>query len=1081
MADPGHWRFGDGVRQGDRLPEALADGYFHVDERNFAALLAGLSETAGRLPFVDQANRFAGTWQRLFAREDLVVMAEILATRTAPLERRFLDALHRDPAKAGAELRDLAARIDGWLQRLGQLPARPAVELHRRTAELVRTRLGPALAHLPAALLPSGLDPAWGAARDADRRSAVPPGHDPRHDPRHGLQGGFSTLISAVRLLQSMVPAYFQDSLARADHEPAFALVLAFLRLFGDTQQHLNGFTRRHNDFYYRDVLGTRERPAMPEQVLLAFPAATAREALPIRRGDPVLATTADGAPPLRFQADAEAFASTARIAGLHALHFERDPLLSPQREMDFVTRIHRLRLPVEPPAEQGAPSWSLFGRDAAGAEAADAAPMGLVVSTPLLLLREGQRRLDLQLVLRPLGGRAGAAAGAVLDPARCETWLRADPGLVDACGLGPAKTAAARIIAGSTPAQRTVQPAHAALFPDDPLYLVFVLALIRIATPERPRGFSAPFGRLMARLMLGPDRRVPSALSAAEQALVDELADAADRVLAGSDAPEGGDRHGHGASVRTLLTESRVYQYAKYLSDAFTLDLSTAKGWLRIPEIGVAPLETEAGASGRIGLRIVCDLAPDAPAIEADPTAPAAGGDRLPVPAARLLLAPGATLCAYSLLAPFVLEEVEAVVAVEGLRSLKGYSELGPVDATKPFQPFGPAPRIGSSFIVGAYEPALKRVETAHLRLVWSGLPRDFGGFPAYYRQYGEDWSDARFGAEIDWLAGGVWVPASGGEPVPLFGAVDGASRLPATRTLDMRSPAAAEPLPPRLAATDFRYDLAAQGGFVRLRLTGPPGAFGHQLYPLLLSRNMTRTAFWRGPREPINPPYTPVLAGLELDYTARTIIRVSQVPREHAYRQAEFIDHVVPYGSEEVHPVPLQPEPGPLQRRPADGALHIALSGTGPGKPVSLLFWMAERARRRRRYDVPAVAWQYLADGAWRSLPHDLVLADTTSALMRSGLLTLTLPDDLAEAGDAAAGGPRVPGTGHWLRIVTDADPATFPRVARLLANGLTASRVVTDGVPHKPLPAGIAWQLETTPPGLGAMVEVRAATGG
>ena len=1069
MADRSQWRLGDGVRQRDRLPGALADGYFRADERDFATLLARLPQMAERLRFIDAHNRPDGSWHRLFAREDAVVMADILATRTEPLERRFLDALYRDLHRAEGELWALARRIDGWMLALGRLPSRPAGELHRRLADLVGSRLAPALAQAGLTALPAGIGAAWhspaaGAAR-------------PFANPRQALQSGFSALVSAVGLLQSVTPAYFADSLERADHEPAFALVLAFLRLFGDTQQHLNGFTQRHTDFFYRDVLGTAPRPARPEQALLAFPAATATDAVAIARGTTVLAATADGAPPAVFRTDADAFASTVRVGALHTLRFERDPLLSPQRELDFVTRIHHNHLKPDPPAETAPASWSLFGQDAAGTVASEPGEMGLIVSSPLLLVREGRRRIELELELRPLGGRSGAGEGAVLGPAQCETWLRADPTLLAAVALGPVREAAAAIVARVPEAERTVRPEHRALFPDDPLYLVFALALIRLADPARPRGFSAPFGRVMARLLLAPDRPpAPAEVCDAVARLIDWLAAAANHVL------EGGRDHDSGAAVRALLTDSRAYQYAKYLSDAFTLDLSTGKGWYRVAAIGVAPLEPEARPGGRLGLRIACTLRADAPPIVADPARAAANRGRLPVPQARLLLAPGATLCAYSLLAPFVLTQVEAHVAVKGVRSLKACNELGPVDPTTPFQPFGPAPRLGASFVVGAYEPALKWLESIELRLAWAGLPRDLGGFSAYYQAYGPEWAETPFAAEVEWLVGGQWTEAgdAGGERQPLFGATDAARPLPAGQSIPVAVPAAAEPLPPSLPAADFRFDLSSQGGFARLRLTGPPGAFGHEDYPLLLARSMGRLHSVLRRSEPPPPPYTPLLAGLELDYTARTIIHVTQVPRDLAYRRAEFVDHIGPFGQEQIHPVPLQPEPGLLPRRAADGALYVGLSGTAPGKPVSLLFQMAERARRRRRFDAPAVRWEYWADGAWRLFPANLLRADTTGALMRSGLVTLDLPDDAVE-GAVGGGGPSLPGAGYWLRAVSDADPATFPRVARLVANGFSASRVVADGTEPKPLPAGSVWQLERTPPGLGVLAEVRRPTGG
>ena len=128
-----------------------------------------------------------------------------------------------------------------------------------------------------------------------------------------------------------------------------------------------------------------------------------------------------------------------------------------------------------------------------------------------------------------------------------------------------------------------------------------------------------------------------------------------------------------------------------------------------------------------------------------------------------------------------------------------------------------------------------------------------------------------------------------------------------------------------------------------------------------------------------------------------------------------------------------------------------------------------------------MPAVVWSYLTEDGWRRLNPDLVLADTTSALMRSGVVTIQLPDDAAAAGPFAGAGLRMPLDGHWLKAETNGDPATFPRAARLVGNGLTASRSIADGEPYRPLPQGAVWQLESTPSGLGAIREVQPPAGG
>ncbi|MFA6923673.1 MAG: baseplate J/gp47 family protein [Bacteroidales bacterium] len=62
----------------------------------------------------------------------------------------------------------------------------------------------------------------------------------------------------------------FFNNISKAD-EPHFALFLTFLELFKKAQEHINTLTKEHLDFYFRDVLGFKENPAVPDKVSILF------------------------------------------------------------------------------------------------------------------------------------------------------------------------------------------------------------------------------------------------------------------------------------------------------------------------------------------------------------------------------------------------------------------------------------------------------------------------------------------------------------------------------------------------------------------------------------------------------------------------------------------------------------------------------------------------------------------------------------------------------------------------------------------------------------------------------------------
>lgn len=85
----------------------------------------------------------------------------------------------------------------------------------------------------------------------------------------------------------------------------------------------------------------------------------------------------------------------------------------------------------------------------------------------------------------------------------------------------------------------------------------------------------------------------------------------------------------------------------------------------------------------------------------------------------------------------PPVLTDLEIEVTVTGLKNLQLYNDNGLLDAKTPFQPFGPLPLLGSSFIIGSNEIFSKPFDCVFIALSWDALPPDFALYYAQYNAY--------------------------------------------------------------------------------------------------------------------------------------------------------------------------------------------------------------------------------------------------------------------------------------------------------------------------------------------------------
>lgn len=459
----------------------------------------------------------------------------------------------------------------------------------------------------------------------------------------------------------------------------------------------------------------------------------------------------------------------------------------------------------------------------------------------------------------------------------------------------------------------------------------------------------------------------------------------------------------------------------AARLAAAFQLRLSGAEGWLTPAEVRV-----EAGTYGELAgvpaaaagtlkaLRWSVVLDTGAAAV--------APGAEAPAPTLRLDLQPrwesrgagGLWVTDYALFQPLALERVRLAVEVRGLTALELRNDGATLDWRKPFDPFGTSPVPGSGFLVGHTELAVKRLDSVTFHPCWTGAPADLS---AHYRNYpGADGrplvgDNAVFTTAIALVDGGLTLRLA--EAQPLFAAPDAS----AAHTLALAD------IPGTLARGNPGYsytaDPDAAGGqtwrrYLRWELNTPD--LQHTAYPGVAAAksielsaaiaNKSGTSAIDPAAYQVNPPYTPKLKGLTLDYSAAVEVTLKD------YRpggDAERLYHRHPFGGAEVRPDPTSGTCTLLPAYAHEGELYIGLRDLQPPTDLTLLLQLAEGSADP---DIrpTAVEWSYLSDNRWISLHDGHLLADASDGLLRAGIVELRLP--------AAAPNTLLPPDLYWLR---------------------------------------------------------------
>ncbi len=435
----------DGTERQDRFPPPLGEGYFLPDETSFETALAQSAELAGMLGFHTLENRTDGTWSELFMNDEAVIMARLLSIDLKRTEAEFMALLRRSPdcLNPALYLCRLAWDLDHWFRRLSNREGMAEQSLCLSIEATVRNRLASELHGIGEIIRHQERDgeryisgfarfhPIWGiGAHGAGMfpRAAFS-GVEDRERSRSFLTSAFDSFASALSYLQVAARHHLECSLGSRRHNPAMALFIAFLRLMGTARQKANDFTRRHLDFYYRDLLRSAPRAAAPGHAHLLFQA-SGRGGAFIPRETPFPAGRDDKGNQTIFRADNDLAVVDARVTSLRTLSFERDPLISPERELGYVTRI----LAGDPLG--GASGWRanspprhVFGAPDGeiGAMTSEEAELGFAVASPLLLLGEGRREVRVSIRFSPGGEGRDSVSAALqrLRKARCQSDFR--------------------------------------------------------------------------------------------------------------------------------------------------------------------------------------------------------------------------------------------------------------------------------------------------------------------------------------------------------------------------------------------------------------------------------------------------------------------------------------------------------------------------------------------------------------------------------------------------------------------------------------------------------------------------------
>lgn len=241
------------------------------------------------------------------------------------------------------------------------------------------------------------------------------------HAASHNLFSSvFAEFLSAYARIVRDAQQQLAGSIADLDtHEPHYALYLTFLHLLRHAQDQMNGYTGKHLDFYYREILRLRPRPGEPDHVHLAFETARGVNDFLLAKDTGFKAGKGSDGKEILYLADADTVLNRAAVTDLRSFYRAGET----DRQKDGPLRFKGL-LYASPVANSAdglgakliteSGDWPAFANKIFKDGSLEAIRMpetrvGFALASPHLFLKEGRRTLTVKLKgtgLKPLDGK---------------------------------------------------------------------------------------------------------------------------------------------------------------------------------------------------------------------------------------------------------------------------------------------------------------------------------------------------------------------------------------------------------------------------------------------------------------------------------------------------------------------------------------------------------------------------------------------------------------------------------------------------------------------------------------------------
>lgn len=428
----------DGISQSERYIASLSTDYVGIDEKTTNDLLKQLCDLSGQFNYYNYFNEIEGDWTD-FLTADL----DILMVLLSGIDSRSMDGKYKiltdklqladDEAELITRLKNIFQFIQNFIRlqisyhiQLARAGNNSYIEEEEEAGRQTFPQQIQKLFHynqVAAALLGEEVkisfnDEALNFDRDANFTTYATPFSQDGTKREKVIQsikyfdGLMADLDKKYTGLLNRSKQYIQKQNHEGDvYEPHVALLLSFLNLYSYLQKPINGLLQKHLDYFYKDIIGMKNRAETPDRLHIIVDPAPGSHTFTLNTGEELVAEIEGYQEKLIYTLDNSVEISQTQIKEIKTVFISNKLQLRDEKsaagninELQVYKGDYPAPLPAAFQNNQLSAPWPLLGEDQSvlpqQLKTMEDADMGLVIASPLFYQADGERLFMLKFFI---------------------------------------------------------------------------------------------------------------------------------------------------------------------------------------------------------------------------------------------------------------------------------------------------------------------------------------------------------------------------------------------------------------------------------------------------------------------------------------------------------------------------------------------------------------------------------------------------------------------------------------------------------------------------------------------------------